>query len=123
MFLELDGEGGVFGNFLDDLDFGNANFVAAGGALLGADFAGDDDTGFLGEAFESCEGFGIFLQRANTLDNARAIAKDGEDELARFANVVEPAADRDFLSVVFASVFNRDHGHRDFLWRRTNPIV
>jgi len=39
MLFELDGEGRAFQNFLDDLDFGDADFVAAGGALFRADFA------------------------------------------------------------------------------------
>src|ERR1700674_5883032 len=47
MLFELDGERRAFGDFLDDLDFGDADFVAAGGALFRADFAGHDDTGFL----------------------------------------------------------------------------
>ena len=111
VFLELDGEGRGFGNFLDDLNFADADFVAAGSALLGADFAGDDDAGFLREALEGFEGFGIFFQGADALNDAGAVAKNGEEQFAGFANIVEPAANGDFLAVVLACVFNRDNGH------------
>src|SRR5260370_7637835 len=46
MLLELNREGCAFGDFLNDLDFSDADFVAAGGALFGSHFAGDDDAGF-----------------------------------------------------------------------------
>ena len=42
-----DGIGIGFGDALQDLDVGDVEFVAAGGALIGADFAFDDDAGFL----------------------------------------------------------------------------
>ena len=61
VFFELDGIRMAFVDFLHDLDVGDADFVAAGGALFGADFTGDDDAGFLREAFKSGEGIGIFL--------------------------------------------------------------
>ena len=111
VFLELDGKGRGFGNSLDDLNFTDADFVAAGSALLGADFASDDDAGFLRQALESFEGFGIFLQGADALNDAGAVTENGEHQLAGFANIVEPAADGDFLAVVLTCVFNRDNGH------------
>ena len=43
---------------LHDLDVGNVEFVAAGGALVGADFAFHDDARFLREAFDGVEDFG-----------------------------------------------------------------
>ena len=115
MLFELDGERRGFGDSLDDLDFADADFVAAGGALLGVDFAGDDDAGFLGEAFEGLEGFGIFFQGADALNDAGAVAKDGEEEFAGFAEIVEPAADGDFLGVVLACEFDGDYGHGEVL--------
>jgi hypothetical protein len=71
---------------------------AAGGALVGADFAGDDDGGLLGEAFEAFEDFGrdaldVGVAKRLALDGPGAVAKDGEEELAALAEVVEPAAD------------------------------
>src|SRR5271157_5362116 len=116
VLFELDGEGRGLGNFLDDVDFADADFVAAGGALLGADFAGDNDAGFLGETFEGLERFGIFFQGADALNDAGTVAKDRKEELAGFAEVVEPAANGDFLAVVLACVFNGDDGHGEVLW-------
>ena len=43
---------------LEDLDVGDIEFVASGSALIGADFAFDDDARFLGEAFDGVEDFG-----------------------------------------------------------------
>jgi hypothetical protein len=91
VLFELDGVGIGLVDFLHDVDFADADFVAAGSALLGADLSGDDDAGFVREAFEGGEGGRIFFQRDNTLDDAGAVAKDGEQQLAGFAQVVEPA--------------------------------
>src|SRR5580704_17011054 len=77
-------------DFLQDLDFGDADFVAAGSALFSANFSCDDDAGFLREAFESGEGVGTFFERDDALDDAGAVAKDREEELAGFALIVEP---------------------------------
>jgi hypothetical protein len=41
--LRRDGIGVGLGNALDDLDIFDIELVAAGGALVGADLAGDDD--------------------------------------------------------------------------------
>ena len=38
----------------------------------------------------------------DALDDAGAVAKDGEQQLAGFAEIVEPAADGDRLAVEFA---------------------
>src|SRR5260370_36971914 len=78
MLLELNREGCAFGDFLNDLDFSDADFVAAGGALFGSDFAGDDDAGFLRQALQRFARLGIFLQRAPTLDDARPVPEDRE---------------------------------------------
>jgi hypothetical protein len=115
VFFELDGKGCGLGYFLDDLDLRDADLVAAGSALLGANFAGDDDAGFLGEALEGVKGVGRLFQRADTLDHAGSVAKDGKKELAGFAKIVEPALDGDFLAVVLACLFDDDDGHRRFL--------
>ena len=50
-FLELDGEGGFYGDLLDDVDVFDVELVAAGGAGVGADFSGDDYGGFEGQFF------------------------------------------------------------------------
>src|SRR5439155_19140869 len=43
MLFQLNGEWSTFRNFLDDLNFRDADFIAAGGAFFRADFAGHDD--------------------------------------------------------------------------------
>ena len=55
VLLEGDGVGVGLGDALDDLDVFDVELEAAGGALVGADFAGDDDAGLLGQAFECFE--------------------------------------------------------------------
>src|SRR4029077_16403872 len=78
-------------------------FIAAGGALIGADFAFDDDAGFLGESFDGVEDFGRDrVLRDYALDDARAVPKLREEELAAFAEVVEPSADGNGLAFVGA---------------------
>ena len=47
VFFELDGEGCGFGNFLQNLNLGNPDFVAAGSAFFGANISCDNDAGFL----------------------------------------------------------------------------
>ena len=50
VLFEGDGVGVGLGNALHDLDVFDVELEAAGGALVGADLAGDDDAGLLGEA-------------------------------------------------------------------------
>ncbi len=103
MLFEGDGVGIVFGDALDDLDVLDVELVTAGGAFVGADFAGDDDGGFVGEAFDGLEdlgrdgGFGD-----DALDGAGAVAEDGKEQLAALAQVVEPAVQGDGLAFVLA---------------------
>jgi hypothetical protein len=100
-FFELDGEGGFYGDFLYDGDVFDVELVAAGSAGVGADFAGDGEAGFEGEIFQGLEDFfgdGGFGDDA--LDGAGAVAEDGEEQLARGAEVVEPAAEGDGFAFV-----------------------
>src|ERR1700730_70042 len=111
MFFGSDGVGSRFGHALHDLDIGDIEFIAAGGALIGADFAFDDDAGFLGEAFDSVEDFGRdSVLRDYTLNDARAVAKLREKELAALAEVVEPSADGDGLAFVGSDLCNGADG-------------
>src|SRR5271169_1990973 len=108
-----DGIGISFRDALHDLHVGNVEFVAAGGTLIGADFAFDDDARFLGEAFDGVKNFGwngVFRDYA--LDDARAVAKLGEEELAAFAEIVEPSADGDGLAFVLADFCDGADGHK-----------
>jgi len=85
--------------------------------LLGADFSGDDDARFLRETFQRFKGLGIFLERADALDDSGTVAKNGKHQFAGFAQVVEPAANRYFLPVVRACLLDGDDGHSPlFLW-------
>jgi hypothetical protein len=58
VLLEGDGVGVGLGDALDDFEVFDVELEAAGGALVGADFAGDDDAGLLGEALERLEDLG-----------------------------------------------------------------
>ena len=117
MFFGSDGVGIGFWDTLYDLDVRDVEFIAAGGALVGAHFSFDDDARFLGEAFDGVEDFGrdgVF--RNDTLNDAGAVAKLGEEELAAFAEIVEPSPDGDRLAFVAADLC--DHadgcGHKSF---------
>ena len=55
---------------------------------------------------------GLLLQRNDALDDARAVAKNREEQLARFAQIVEPSAKGDFLPHMLADMFDRHHGHK-----------
>ena len=100
-FFELDGEGCFFGDLLDDGDAFDVELVAGGSAGVGADFAGDGEARFEGEILQGLEDFfgdGGFGDDA--LDGAGAVAEDGEEQLARGAEVVEPSAEGDGLAFV-----------------------
>ena len=83
MFFGGDGEGRVGGDEVDDFDVVDVELDAGGGAGVGADEAGDDDGGFLGEGFDSVEDFfgdGGFGNDA--LDGSGAVAEGREEQLA-----------------------------------------
>jgi len=103
VLLEGDGVGVGLGDAMDDLQLFNVELEAALGALVGADLAGDDDGGFLGEAFERFENFGRHaFDVGYALHGSGAVAKDGEEELTAFAEIVEPTLDGDGLAFVLA---------------------
>src|SRR5258708_8027731 len=114
MFFGSNGVWSRLGHALHDLDVRHVEFIAAGSALIGADFALDDYAGFLGEAFDGVEDFGRdSVLRDYALDDAGAITKLREKELAAFAEVVEPSANGDRLAFVGADLCDRaDGGHR-----------
>ncbi len=116
MLLELDGEGRALRNFLDDLDLADTDFVATRSALFRADFAGDHDARFLGEALQRFECLRIFLQRADTLNDSGAVAEDREEQFTRLTKVVKPALQRDFLFVVLACLVDGDRCHSELIW-------
>ena len=71
-----------FRHALHDLDVGDVEFIAAGSALIGADFAFDDDARFLRQALDGVKDFGrtaFFGDYA--LNHAGAVAKWGKSSL------------------------------------------
>ena len=57
---------------------------------------------------QRCEGFGLLFVRDHALDNAGAVAKNREEQLAGFAQVVEPAANRHRFSGVLTGLVDGD---------------
>ncbi len=103
VLFERDRVGVGLGDALDDLDVFDIELEAAGGAFVGADFAGDDDAGLLRQAFECLEDRGRHaLDVGHALHGAGAIAKDGKQQLAAFARVVEPSVKSDGLAFKLA---------------------
>ncbi len=99
--FELDGKRGLYGDFLDDCDVFDVELKAGRGAGVGADLAGDGEAGLEGEVLQRLEDlFGDGGLGDDALDGAGAVAEDGEEELARGAEVVEPAAEGDGLAFV-----------------------
>src|SRR5579859_8051152 len=92
MLLRRDRIGIVFWHALDDLDLLHIELVAARSPLVCPDLACDDNAGFLGKALQTLENLRShagFVGHA--LDRAGAIAKDGKDQLAALAHIVQPA--------------------------------
>ena len=75
MLFELNGKRRGIRHSLDNLNLADANLVTAGSTLLRANLTGNDDARFLRQALQRLERLGIFLQRANALDDAGAIEK------------------------------------------------
>ncbi len=111
MLFGRDGVRIGLGHALDNLNVDHVEFVAAGRALIGADFALDDHARLLGEGLDGFEHFGrdrVF--RHHALNDARAVAKLREQKLAALAQVIEPAAQRDGLAVVLSDFCDSTHG-------------
>ncbi len=101
MFLVRDGEGVGGGDEVDDLDVGDIQLEAGGGAGVGADATGDDDGRLLGEALDALEDiFGNGGPRHDALNGPGAVAEDGEEQLAALAHVIEPSAEGDGVADV-----------------------
>jgi hypothetical protein len=103
VLLGSDGIGVGLGDSLDNLKAFHVELISSRCSLVGADSSGDDDRGLLGEAFEGLENLrGDALYVGHALDGAGAVAKDGKEELAALAEVVEPAAEGDGLAFMLA---------------------
>lgn len=103
VLLQADGVGIVFRYALDHLQILDINLVAAGRALVGADFARDDHAGLLRQAFERLKDFRRnAFDMGHALHRAGAVAKDGKQQLAALAQVIEPPAQGDRLALMLA---------------------
>src|ERR1700744_5720923 len=87
------------------------NFIATGGARFGLDFSSDDYARFLGESLERFEGLRLLFERDHALDDSCAVTKNREQKFAGFAEIVEPAANRDGQSGILAGLFYGDDWH------------
>ncbi len=113
VLLGRDGVGIGLGDFLQDLHVGNVEFEAAGGALVGADFAFDDHARFLRQALEGVEGFGRDgVLGDNTLNLTAAVTEDWEQKLSALAQVIQPSANGDRLAFVLADLGDRGYRRR-----------
>src|SRR5438552_3114862 len=94
VFLQRNGIRLAVGHALHHFRLRHIQLVAARGALIGADFASNDDARFLRKIFYLLKDFqrhGVCSDHA--LHQSTAVAKDGEEQLAAFAQVIEPSAD------------------------------
>ncbi len=115
VFFERDGVGVGLRNTLDDLHIFDVEFESAGRALVGADFARDNDRRLLSEAFERFEdGRGNALHVGYALNRTGAVAKDGKEQFAALAQVVKPSAQGDRLAFVLAQGGDGGYGSGDF---------
>src|SRR5580704_15232271 len=113
VFFGSDGIRVSFRDALQDLDARNVKLVAARGAFIGAHLALDDDAGFLSEAFDGLEDFGRDgILRHHSLNNAGAVTKLREEELAALSKVVKPSADGNGLAFVLADFCDGADRHK-----------
>ncbi len=111
VLLELDRIRLGFRDALHDFDARDAHLAAARRARLAANPSGDDDARFLRQSAQRGERFGLLFLRDHALQDAGAVAKNREEQLAGFALVIEPAADGDFLVQIFGDAIDGDDGH------------
>ena len=120
VLLELNRVGSVVRNALHHFDRRDLNFKPARSALIGVNFPGDDDARFLRQAMKCFECCRLLLQRHDALNRSRAVAEDRKNEFSGFAQVVEPAAQCDFLSVVLTDILNGYYRHEMIFSRLKN---
>ena len=126
VFFGRDGVRIGFGHALYDLDIGDVEFESAVRALVGANFAFNDNAGFLRQCFYRIEDFrSDRILGNNALDNARTVAELGKKQLPALAQIVEPAANGDRLAFMLADFGDGgDRSHKEFrnwvIWELSN---
>jgi hypothetical protein len=114
MFLQRDWIRIAVGYTLNDLQIRYIEFISARRTFIGAHLAADDQARFLREILECIEDFGSnrFLKE-HSLNGARAIAQDGEEQLPALAQIVEPSSYRDSLAITRPD--RGDRGDREIM--------
>ena len=112
MLLQRDGIGIIFGDALHHLHAAHVELVAPRRALVGADLPFDDDARFLRQTLDGLKNLGRDRAfRHDSLNQAGAVAKNGEQQLPTLAQVVEPAPNGYGLAFVSANFSDgRDGG-------------
>src|ERR1700682_5597898 len=111
MLFELNRIRSVVRDALHDFNRGNLNLKPARRALIGVNASRDDHARLLRQAAQSFKRRRLILQRYDALDRSRAVAKDGEKQFPRFAQVVQPTAQRDFLAIMLPDILNGHYWH------------
>src|ERR1700683_4833156 len=105
-------------NYFDSAD---VHLETARGARLGANRSSDDYARFTSQSLEGLKCFRLLFLRYDTLDHARAVAKNRKEELARFALVIKPALDRHRAIDMLSGMFDGDDGSSCLLWLSHPP--
>ena len=111
MLLQLNRKRRALRNFLHDLDLRHSDFESARRTFFSTDLPGNDDARFLRQPAQRRERLRLLFLRDDALQQARAVAKNREQQLAGLALVVQPAADGDFLILMFGDAIDGDDGH------------
>src|SRR5690348_3620862 len=112
VFFELNGERPRIRHALNYIHPIDVELKTSWRTRLGVHCSGDNDTRFLREILRSAECFGMFLLGDYTLNHTGAVAKNGEEEFAGFAHIVEPALNRHFLTDMLSNAINRHYRHQ-----------
>src|SRR5258708_5336646 len=92
---------------LQDLHARYVQLVTAGRAFIGPHLAFYNHAGFLRQTLDGIKHFRRNrILRHNSLNGSTAIAKNGKQQLAAFAQVVQPSADSDRLTFVLTDFSN-----------------
>src|ERR1700682_2648229 len=111
MLFELNRIRSVIRNALHDFDRGDLNLKPARRALIGVNASRDDHARLLRQAAQRFERRRLILQRYDALDRSCTVAEDWEKQFSRFAQVVQPTAQRDLLPIMLPGILNGHDWH------------